>query len=71
MIGPSKVVNYFMKESRLQASVITLIGIRIAKVIQYRNFLIVVYFIGILLLFTGRPKLGLLVEIFGVLNLFG
>lgn len=26
---------------------------------------------GILLLFFGRPKLGLLIELFGLLNLFG
>lgn len=51
LLGPNRVRQFFMKESRLQASIIT--GL------------------GILLVFTGRPRLGILCEIFGLLNLFG
>ena len=51
LLGPNKVRQFFMKESRMQASIIT--GL------------------GILLVFTGRPRLGILCEIFGLLNLFG
>jgi hypothetical protein len=51
LIGPSRVKSFFLKESRIQASVITSLGI--------------------LLVFTGRPRLGILLEIFGLLNLFG
>jgi len=45
------VSGFFLKESRMQATIITAIGI--------------------LLVFWGKPKLGLLIEIFGLLNLFG
>eukprot|EP01040_Poterioochromonas_malhamensis_P009606 gene9606-10430_t len=51
LFGPKKVSAFFMKESRLQAAIITSIGF--------------------LLLLWGKPKLGLLIEIFGLLNLFG
>jgi hypothetical protein len=51
LIGPSKVRGFFLKESRMQASIITSIGI--------------------LLVFTGKPRFGILCEIFGLLNLFG
>jgi hypothetical protein len=51
LIGPSRVSGFFLKESRMQASIITAVGV--------------------LLVFWGKPKLGLLIEIFGLLNLFG
>ena len=51
LLGPNRVRQFFMKESRMQASIIT--GL------------------GILLVFTGRPRIGILCEIFGLLNLFG
>jgi hypothetical protein len=51
LIGPSHVLAFFLQESRLQASVITAIGVA--------------------LVFSGRPRIGILLEIFGLLNLFG
>lgn len=51
LIGPNRVKSFFLKESRIQASIITSLGI--------------------ILVFTGRPRLGILLEIFGLLNLFG
>ena len=51
LIGPNRVREFFLKESRMQASMITAIGI--------------------LLVFWGKPRLGIACEIFGLLNLFG
>lgn len=51
LIGPSRVKGYFLKQSRMQATIITSLGI--------------------LLVFWGKPRLGILCEIFGLLNLFG
>ena len=51
LIGPSRVTGFFMKESRIQASIITVLGI--------------------ILVFWGKPRLGIILEIFGMLNLFG
>jgi len=51
LVGPDRVRSFFMKESRMQASTITAVGI--------------------LLVFWGKPRLGILCEIFGLLNLFG
>lgn len=51
LVGPDRVRSFFMKESRMQAAIITAIGI--------------------LLVFWGKPRLGILCEIFGLLNLFG
>ena len=51
LVGPDRVRSFFMKESRLQATCITAVGI--------------------LLVFWGKPRLGILCEIFGLLNLFG
>ncbi|KAJ1432612.1 hypothetical protein B484DRAFT_327244 [Ochromonadaceae sp. CCMP2298] len=51
LIGPTRVSGFFLKESRMQATIITVVGV--------------------LLVFWGKPKLGLIIEIFGLLNLFG
>jgi len=51
LIGPDRVRGFFMKQSRIQASIITSIGI--------------------ILVFAGKPRLGILCEVFGLLNLFG
>jgi len=51
LIGPNNVRAFFMKESRMRATIITAIGI--------------------ILVFWGKPRLGILFEIFGLLNLFG
>ena len=51
LIGPNRVREFFIKESRMQASMITALGI--------------------LLVFWGKPRLGIACEIFGLLNLFG
>ncbi len=58
-----------MKESRLQAAIITSIG---GFIIRFNDiFGEPLMFLGFLLLLWGKPKLGLLIEIFGLLNLFG
>lgn len=51
LVGPGRVKSFFFKESRMQATIITSIGI--------------------LLVFWGKPRLGIICEIFGLLNLFG
>jgi len=51
LLGPDRVRGFFMKESRIQASLITSLGI--------------------ILVFWGKPRLGILLEVFGLLNLFG
>ena len=51
LLGPDRVRGFFMKQSRIQASVIT-------------SF-------GVFLVFWGKPRLGILCEIFGLMNLFG
>ena len=51
LVGMGRVKNFFLKPERLQAAVIT--GM------------------GIFLVFMGRPRLGILCEVFGLLNLFG
>jgi len=51
LLGPDRVRGFFMKQSRIQATIITSIGI--------------------FLVFVGKPRLGILCEIFGLLNLFG
>ena len=51
LLGPNKVRGFFMKAERMQATIIT--GV------------------GIFLVFTGKPRMGILCEIFGLLNLFG
>lgn len=51
LVGPDRVRSFFLKESRMQASTITAVGI--------------------VLVFWGKPRLGILCEIFGLLNLFG
>lgn len=51
LLGPNKVRGFFMKAERMQATIITSVGI--------------------FLVFTGKPRIGILCEIFGLLNLFG
>lgn len=51
LVGPKNVAGFFMTETRMQATIITSIGV--------------------LLVLWGKPKLGLLIEIFGLLSLFG
>ena len=51
LLGPNKVRGFFMKAERMQATIIT--GV------------------GVFLVFTGKPRMGILCEIFGLLNLFG
>ena len=51
LLGPDRVRGFFIKQSRIQATIITSIGI--------------------FLVFVGKPRLGILCEIFGLLNLFG
>ena len=51
LIGPERVRNFFLEKSRMQATLITSLGIA--------------------LVFTGRPRIGIALEIFGLLNLFG
>ena len=51
LLGPNKVRGFFMKAERMQATIITSLGV--------------------FLVFTGKPRLGIICEIFGLLNLFG
>ena len=51
LLGPNKVRGFFMKSERMQATIITAVGV--------------------FLVFTGKPRMGILCEIFGLLNLFG
>jgi hypothetical protein len=51
LIGTVRVKNFFVKPERLQASIITAVGIA--------------------LVFMGKPRMGILCEAFGLLNLFG
>lgn len=51
LIGPGRVGSFFLQKERLQATVVTSIGI--------------------LLVFSGRSKLGLATEVLGLLSLFG
>lgn len=51
LLGPNKVRGFFMKAERMQATIITSVGV--------------------FLVFTGKPRMGILCEIFGLLNLFG
>lgn len=51
LVGPKNVAGFFFTEARMQATIITSIGV--------------------LLVLWGKPKLGLLIEIFGLLSLFG
>ncbi len=51
LLGPNKVRGFFMKAERMQATIITAVGV--------------------FLVFTGKPRMGILCEIFGLLNLFG
>lgn len=51
VFGPTQILNYFMKESRRQAAMITALGI--------------------VLVLSGRTRMGFFCELFGLLNLFG
>ncbi len=51
LLGPNNVRGFFMKAERMQATIITSVGV--------------------FLVFTGKPRLGIICEIFGLLNLFG
>ena len=51
LIGAGRVKNFFLRPERMQATIITALGIA--------------------LVFMGKPRMGILCEVFGLLNLFG
>jgi hypothetical protein len=51
LVGVQRIRKFFLKPERMQATIITALGI--------------------FLVFMGRPRMGILCEVFGLLNLFG
>jgi hypothetical protein len=77
-IGPERVVNFFMQPHRMRATIIVLLGN--TSLISSLNFniiflisdvLFICNFSGSFLVFTGRPRYGIICQFFGFLNLFG
>jgi hypothetical protein len=68
LLGPGQVQSFFMQPSRLQGTIIIALG---RPITICNNQISYNLDAGILLVFFGKPRLGILLEMFGVLNLFG
>ena len=71
LVGPNRIKSYFLQTSRMQATIIVALGKNTISFTIITAFISIIYFKGIFLVFYGKPRLGILMEIFGLLNLFG